>query len=534
MKIYWRKVLGLLIAFGVFNVEQARAQSREEFEARNQPYHPVQEIQPQFAPADYISLFSNMSVDDLRATMLKSWMHGVNPAYYWQPEMEKAYQAGGATAPGLKAKADANYLKLLQDISVGSANPGSVGNDIKFVKRAFLSPKYLQMLVSASGSRPDLVMDNLAPQNPPYIALRAAMAKLYPACADGTWAPLKPFKKPLKLGTKSVGVIELKNRLSLLGYQISSFDDTYDKETQLAINDIQWNLHWKPDGVLSPGGRTWKFLSVSCKDRTRQMQADMEKMRWFPQTFPEKYIFVNTAMTYFGLVDKTQPERFTMAFKTINGRPARKTPTMADNVVRVILNPYWVVPPTIFIQDKVEDIKKLNYWEINSYFDSHNYEVWNKEFTRRLDPASINWWAYDGTQDADIYIRQKPHLGNALGIVKFELTNAFAIYLHDTNQRELFVEANRQLSSGCVRLEKPLDLAEYLLRGTQWTRQAIESTIAKPGQVMTKDTKIPLKEPTAVYIGYITSQMFSDRVIRFTEDAYKQNNKVLSLMRAPF
>lgn len=534
MKIYWRKVLGLLIALGLLNAQQAAAQSAEEFANRYKPVHPLQETEAPFAPSDYLPLFVNMTVDDMRETILKSWSHGVNPVYYWNPEMEKAYQAAGSTAPGLKAKTDANFLKLLQDISVGSANPSYVGSDIKFLQRKFLSPKYLQMLISASGNRADLLMDNLAPQNPPYNSLKAAMAKLYPSCSDGSWAPLKPFKKALKLGAKNPGVVDLKKRLNLLGYQISSFDETYDRETMLAVNDIQWNLHWKPDGVLSPGGRTWKFLNVSCKDRTRQLQADMEKMRWFPQTFPEKYIFVNTAMTYFGLVDKTQPERFTMAFKTINGRTERKTPTMADSVVRVILNPFWIVPPTIFIQDKVEDIKKLNYWEINAYFDSHNYEVWNKEFTRRLDPASINWWAYDGSQDADIYIRQKPHLGNALGIVKFELTNSFAIYLHDTNQRELFVEANRQLSSGCVRLEKPLDLAEYLLRGSQWDRRAIENTIAKPGQVMTKDTKIPLKEPTAVFIGFITSQMFSDRVIRFTDDAYNQNGKVLSQMRAPF
>ncbi|WP_413295336.1 L,D-transpeptidase family protein [Bdellovibrio sp. HCB185ZH] len=532
MNNFWRRILVLLVVFGFYSANKSYAQY--EGYAQNNVQNPYLEMEPLFAPADYTKLFTNMSVEDLRATMLKAWVHGVNPVYYWRPEMEKAFQEGGATYPGLKAKTDENFLKLIQDISIGSANPGLMGSDIKFVQRRFLSPKYLQMLISSTGSRPDLLMDNLAPQNPPYNALKAAMARIYPACGDGTWAPLKPFKKPLKLGVKNPGVIDLKKRLSFLGYPIVNFDETFDRETQLAVNDIQWNLHYKPDGILSPGGRTWAFLNVSCKDRTRQIQADMEKMRWFPQTFPDRYIFVNTAMTYFGMVDKTQPERFTMAFKTINGRVERKTPTMADSLVRVILNPFWVVPPTIFIQDKVEDIKKLNYWEINAYFDSHNYEVWNKEFTRRLDPASINWWAYDSAQDADIYIRQKPHLGNALGIVKFDLTNSFAIYLHDTNQRELFVEANRQLSSGCVRLEKPLDLAEYLLRGTPWDRQAIENTIAKPGQVMTKDTKIPLKEPVAVYIGFITSQMFSDKVIRFTTDSYKQNSKVLSLMRAPF
>ncbi|WP_413559831.1 L,D-transpeptidase family protein [Bdellovibrio sp. HCB209] len=529
MNKFWRSFLGLMVAIALVSAESARAQYEP-----SSSFNPYQDTEEILAPGDYIPLFSNMSVDDIRTAILKSWIHGVNPSYYWKAEMEKSYQTGGSSASGLKSRADEAYLRLLQDVSVGSVSPALVGSDIKFVQKKFISPKFLQMIVNTNGNKPDLVMDSLAPQNPPYNSLKMAMSKIYPACSDGTWMPLKPIKKALKLNSKDPVVIDLKKRLVLFGYQITNLDDVFDKETQLAVNDIQWNLHWKPDGVISPGGRTWKFLNVSCKDRSRQLQADMEKMRWFPQTFPERYIFVNTAMTYFGLVDKTQSERFAMSFKAINGRFERKTPTMADSVVRVVLNPYWIVPPTIFIEDKVEEIKKLSYWEINAYFDSHNYEVWNKEFTRRLDPASINWWQYDSANDADIYIRQKPHMGNALGIVKFELTNSFSIYLHDTNQRELFSQANRQLSSGCVRLEKPLDLAEYLLRGTQWTRQAIESTVAKPGQVMTKDTKIPLKDSMAVYMGHITSQMFSDRVVRFTEDGYGQNTKILKSIRAPF
>ncbi|MEK2689884.1 L,D-transpeptidase family protein [Bdellovibrio sp. GT3] len=522
MKIPWRVFLGSFAVVCLFDAEPVGAQ-----------YTSGPNGQREYFPAaDYIALFENMSVDDIRNTVLQSWIHGVNPAYYWRSDMEKAYQSGGATAPGLKAKADEYYLRLLKDVSVGSVNPEQLGPDIKLSKKNFISVKYLQMLVNASGNKPNLVMDSLAPQSPPYNSLKAAMAKIYPSCSDGTWAPLKPFKKALKFNTKNPAVIDIKKRLNLLGYPIGNFDETFDAETVRAINDIQWNLHWKPDGVLSPGGRTWKFLSVSCKDRTRQLQADMEKMRWFPQTFPERYVFVNTAMTYFGMVDRAQP--YSMAFKSISGRPARKTPTMADSIVRVILNPFWVVPPTIFIEDKVEEIKKLSRSEINRYFDSHNYEVWNREFTKRLDPASIDWWAIDSGADANIYIRQKPHMGNALGVVKFDLTNSYSIYLHDTNQRELFAQANRQLSSGCVRLEKPLDLAEYLLKGTEWDRQAIESTVAQPGQVMTKDTKIRLPQAMPVYIGFITSQMFSDRVIRFAEDSYKQNSAILSLMRAPF
>ena len=183
----------------------------------------------------------------------------------------------------------------------------------------------------------------------------------------------------------------------------------------------------------------------------------------------------------------------------------------------------------------MEEIKNLPSWEITNYFNSHNYEVWNKNFTKRLDPASIDWWGISSGMEApDIYIRQKPNYMNALGVVKFELTNPFSIYLHDTNQRELFAEPLRQLSSGCIRLEHPIDLAEFLLQGTEWTRPVIEDFVAKPGQVLSKDKQIKLKQSMPVYLVYLTSQMSTDGVVRFVADRYGQNDMILRYMSGPF
>ncbi|MFM6926906.1 MAG: murein L,D-transpeptidase [Bdellovibrio sp.] len=495
-----------------------------------------------FAPAakaadslsDYLSAVEGIAIDDLRSSMLEIWAQGLNPKKYWTDDMELTYQKGDSSNPIFKDRAKRNFLAMLSDLSVGSVDPAYIGPDVKFDRKRFISARYLMALVNGSGQKAYLVVSAMAPQNPPYEALKMALQRVYPKCADGSWVALTPQKKPLKLNSKNKVLVDLKKRLAILGYRMNSYDEVFDRDVLAAINDIQWNLRWTPDGVISPRGRTWNFLNVSCKDRVRQLQADMEKMRWFPQSFEERYIFINLAMAYFGLVDKDPSASTMMSFRTINGRTERKSPTMRDSLVTVILNPFWVVPPTIFVQDKVEEIKKLPSWEVNQYFNSHNYEVWNKNFTRRLDPASINWWGIDENSDVDIYIRQRPNYLNALGVVKFELTNSFSIYLHDTNQRELFVQPNRLLSSGCIRLERPLDLAEYLLRGTEWTRPMIEATVAKPGQVMTKDTRIPLKRPIPVYTAYLTSLMSSDGVIRFTEDSYGQNKKIMQTMGAPF
>jgi murein L,D-transpeptidase YcbB/YkuD len=445
--------------------------------------------------------------------------------------MEKAYQKNPQSTK-LKARANKEFLRLILEVSVGGVDPASLTPDIYFRRKKFLTPKQLQALIVTTGQRASFLVDSLAPRTPPYLALKSSLKKVYPACSNGQWVTLAKFKKPLQLGVQDPAVVSLKNHLVFLGYPIPNLNDVVDQETVNAINDVEWNLRIKPDGTLAPGGAVWKFLNTPCLERVRQIQADMEKMRWLPQQFEDRYIFINLAMAYFILVDKTQNPPYVSSFRTINGRAERKTPTMRDTIVRVILNPFWVVPPTIFIEDKVKEIRELKKWQIQHYFDSNNYEVWNREFTKRIKPDSINWWAFDSKDDANIYIRQRPNFWNALGVVKFDLTNSGSIYLHDTGQRDLFYEAQRLLSSGCIRLERPLELAEYLLRGTEWDRAKIESSIVKPGEVKTRDTHIRVKDPIPVYTVFLTSFLGSDNILRFTEDSYGQNDLILKGLKA--
>lgn len=481
---------------------------------------------------EYDDVVDVISLDDMRTAMSGVWQHGLNPKLYWTDEMERTYLKGEDQRIKMKKRVNQSYLRLLSDLSVGSVDPELLTPDIKMKRKRFLTPQQLQTLVISTGQKADLLIDTIAPQNSPYASLKSTLMKVFPACQNGQWNSLVSTKKVLKVGAKNPAIPPLKSRLAFLGYPVSNFDDTFDQEVVNAVNDIEWNLHLKPDNTLHPTGKVWKFLNVPCMARVRQIQADMEKMRWFPNQFEDRYIFINLAMTYFVLVDKTQSPAYVTSFRTINGRAERKTPTMKDKIVRVILNPAWVVPPTIFIEDKVTEIRNLPRYQIQYYFDSHNYEVWNKQFTRKLNPASIDWWAYDSKMDADIYIRQKPNYWNALGVIKFELTNSFSVYLHDTNQRELFYDPQRLLSSGCIRLEKPFDLAEYLLKGTEWDRTKIESVTAKPGEVLDKSTKIEVANPIPVYTAFLTSFLSSDNIIRFTDDIYGQNDGILKNLKS--
>ncbi|WP_413559541.1 L,D-transpeptidase family protein [Bdellovibrio sp. HCB209] len=485
-------------------------------------------------PLTYNTVISEISIADMRTAIKQSWRHGLNPKLYWTDSLETSYSKG----VNVRSAANQAYLRLLNHLYVGSVNPQYVSYDIKFVKKEFLTPKQLRAISLATGKDARSLMDEVAPQNAPYQSVREGLVKIYPACTDGSWRDITPVNVPLRMYSKNPVIAQIKERMAILGYRINNINDTFDGDLLNAITDIQWNLRIKPDGEISPKGKVWAFLSVPCSERVRQLQVDMEKMRWFPQYFEDRYIFVNLAMSYFIMMDTSNPDYHrVMSFRTINGRPTRKSPTMQDKVVKVILNPFWTVPPTIFSEDKVNDLKVLTKAQIREYFDSHHYEVWTSDFRRRIDPTTIDWMGLSqGRVNYDISIRQLPHLGNALGVVKFDLTNGFLIYLHDTNQRELFDVPMRQLSSGCMRLEKPFDLAEYLLEDTAWDRKTIESMVARPGEVMSKSTEIPIpkSKQVSVYTAYLTSMMSSDDVVRFVDDIYGQNTAIKSFLTPLF
>ncbi|MFV3410264.1 L,D-transpeptidase family protein [Bdellovibrio bacteriovorus] len=495
--------------------------------AQSLPYYSAAPTQGQSA-IDYLTAVDSLSAASIREALLTAWQHGLNPSVYWSAELEQSFLRGTLETDFDRRQILAVYVKALRDVYSGSVNPTGLASDIKVKRKDFLTAEQVRLVVLSSQGSARLALDKMAPQFPVYQSLKMALQRLYPLMETGLWESITPAKKPLSLGKKDPVIIKLKERLRQLGYRIDSMNDTFDQDMLAAINDIQMNLKMKPDGVISPGGRTWKFFSVSLLDRLSQLQADMEQLRWFPQNLEDRHIFVNTAFSHFMMTDKKN--NISMSFKAINGTAERKTPTLRDRITYLVMNPTWTIPPTVFLNDKVEILKKLDSKGIRKYFTDNRFEVYTADFSRTIDPTSIDWKSIKSSS-VNFYIRQKPSYNNALGVVKFMMTNPYAIYLHDTNQRDLFGEAQRLRSSGCVRLEKPLDLAEYLLAGTQWSRPQIENFVVKEGQLVDQETRVDLKEPMPVYLVPVTSQMNSDGVIRFVEDVYGHNQLILSQVK---
>ena len=206
--------------------------------------------------------------------------------------------------------------------------------------------------------------------------------------------------------------------------------------------------------------------------------------------------------------------------RVIVGRVDRKTPLLQSVIHRIDFNPTWVVPP------KIARIDMLNHLRQDpSYFRTHNvrvYDGWSGD-AREVDPSAINWSQYSAS-NMPYVLRQDPGPENALGPVKFDFANDYAVYIHGTPVKSLFNLSSRALSSGCVRMEQPVDLAAYLLRkDPNWTRSRIDEVVRKATSISAAVEALP------VMLTYQTAWVDAEGVVQFRPDIYGLDGDASSL-----
>lgn len=234
---------------------------------------------------------------------------------------------------------------------------------------------------------------------------------------------------------------------------------------------------------------------------------NMERLRWMPQDWGEQYVITNIPAFN---VEMYRDERKIYETRAVVGRADRATPRFINKIQHVVINPTWTVPPTIMRQDKLPKLKNNP-----AAFDA-SYEAVSAS-GKIAKPSSVSWSEGNGYS-----LRQKSGQYNALGRVKFLFPNKHAIYMHDTPTRHLFKQNNRARSSGCIRLQKPLELAEILLADNGWNAQKIQASIAKEKQQWVN----PVKE-TPVYLVYWTTYVDANNTIKTTPDVYGLDKKLI-------
>jgi L,D-transpeptidase YcbB len=398
-------------------------------------------------------------------------------------------------------------------VLAGQIDPREL-NEVWFANRLGVDLETALQDASETSRVADLVQ-NLRPRHAGYAGLQKALSWYRTISTRGGW-PIIADGPKLQRGDRGTRVAALRKRLLLtadLDRASAAVDDVFDAALEQGVQRFQERHGLDADGVV--GASTLAALNVPAPARVRQIELNMERWRWIPQELGERYILVNIANFALDIVEHGQS---VLAMKVVVGKPARRTPFFGADMTHLVLSPHWYVPATIAIQDKLPLIRRDP-----GYVARQKFKVFRtaEDGVARIDPRSVDWSSVSA-RNFPYTLRQDPGPRNALGGVKFMLPNPYHVYLHDTPSRELFAKTERAFSSGCIRLEKPIELAEYLLRDDpRWSRQKILATIEKGSeQIVHLPTSIP------VYLLYWTAWAGDDGVVHFRKDLYERD-KVL-------
>ena len=429
--------------------------------------------------------------------------HGLPRALYLTPIPDGSgedMKISAEQAPDLDVKATATFFRYSLHLSSGR-----------------LDPRDLQPLWTLRPQKPDLVealatavtqndlakvVSQLEPAQPEYQELRKALVRYRAIAAKGGW-PSLPANTKLKPGQQSAVMPALRQRLAIEGDLDAEHEQTagttYDSIAVSAVKRFEERHRFEPDGVLDADAV--KALNQPVERRIRTIELNMERLRWLPDAMPSRYLMVNVPDFHLEAVENQQT---VMDIRVVVGAPDNKTPIFADQMTHVVFSPYWNVPSGIAEEETIPraagdpDFLSRNNMEVVG----PNGEV--------MESSSVDWSNAKGLR-----IRQRPGSGNALGGVKFIFPNNFDVYLHDTNATKLFDRLERGLSHGCVRVEEPHKLAQYVLRDLpEWTPDAIAEAM-KSGE----EKHVKLKTSIPVFIVYQTATVHAGGV-RFLEDLY--------------
>lgn len=366
-------------------------------------------------------------------------------------------------------------------------------------------------------------LDSLRPGHPVYRGLMKALADFETLVAAGGWPSLPPGPKLVK-GDRDARVEILRAALVAMGEmpakasEIAVDPDLFDDALEAAVKRSQRRHGLEPDGVL--GAATATALGVSAADRLTQIRANLERWRWVSPELGPRYVLVNVAGFRADVVDS---DREVLDMAVIVGTAYRRTPDFSGTMTYLQFNPSWNVPPKLAREDILPKVRRDPSYLAKRGF--HVFEGW-WQGAAELDPAKIDWDRVD-PEKLSYKFQQDPGPLNALGRIKFVFPNKFDVYMHDTPERGLFQRAVRTLSSGCIRVERPIDLAEYVLRGSpDWDREKILAAIES------RETRIVmLPQPLRVHLLYWTAWRGDDGRVQFRQDIYLRDEALNRALR---
>ncbi|MBL8837483.1 MAG: L,D-transpeptidase family protein [Alphaproteobacteria bacterium] len=374
------------------------------------------------------------------------------------------------------------------------------------------------LAAAAAADDPAAFLHGLAPQTPEYALLVGALRRAREIAAAGGW-PTVPEGPTIEPGATDPRVGAVRARLAVVDGAAAEGpqgNNVYDAALQDVVKRFQRRHGIGDDARI--GRLTVRSLNQTAEWRVQQILVNLDRLRAMPARGDATEIVVNIPEYRVRVFEGPQE---VLAMNVVVGREARPTPLLTSRVVEIIFNPTWTVPLKLSREDLLPRLRRNPQEMVDKGF--RVYRGWSNA-AEEIDIVNYDWRAVRPDR-FNFMVRQEAGPRNALGQLRLTLVNTPDIYMHDTPDRHYFARDMRALSSGCVRLERPVDMVEYVLRrnrAPEWTQQTIRETMGT-GDIR---RSVPVARPIAVQMTYITSWVNADGDIQFREDIYNIDQQI--------
>jgi murein L,D-transpeptidase YcbB/YkuD len=467
-------------------------------------------------------------IDDLINLVGRAEEEGLLPRDYHSQVLADLREAGTPT-PGASADFDIlltdSLMRYMYHMFFGKVNAADLDSDWNLSRKLDRDPTALVAGAIASADIRTYISEALD-WDVYYDNMKALLAEYRERAArEGGGYPSVPAGPTLRKGMRDPRVAMLRQRLQAsgqLGDESVDDQEYFDANLEQAVSRFQREAEIDVDGAVGAG--TLAALNVSLQSRIDQIRVNMERARWILRDIRDSddFVLVNIAEFKVRLFRDKQEVWETRAQV---GRTYRKSPIFRSDMKYVQFNPTWTVPPGILKRDILPKLKA----DGEAYLQEKNMKLVDSATGKEVDPSTIDW-ASMTMRKFHYQVVQRPSPDNALGQAKFIFPNPHFVFLHDTNHREHFDDQVRTFSSGCIRIENPMEFARLVLDDPDWDDAAIQSVI-DTGQTKT----VYLNEPLPVMILYWTvNPVTADGKPEFLPDVYDRDGRILEALEEPF
>jgi murein L,D-transpeptidase YcbB/YkuD len=368
--------------------------------------------------------------------------------------------------------------------------------------------EFLNQAISSRNFR--AALNGIEPQRNEYQSIKRYMNEYRKKFAGVKWDHL-PDRK-----TDSAGFFAgVKKRLVETGDYDSASTDSDSLKMATALKKFQKRYFLEPDGKI--GRNTILTLNMTPEDWTRQLAINLERWRWEPEKFEKRHMIVNLPafkMTVW------EADTIVMESRIVCGAVKTQTPELNSNMYQIVLYPYWNVPYSIAWKEILPHVKRDT-----GYLRRERYEVLDRN-NQVVDPKTVNWKRY-GKGNLPFKFRQMTGDDNALGIMKFEFNNKWSVYMHDTNAKKYFRFETRAFSHGCMRLEKYMELAHFLIRDDS---VKLPKDTFDVWTTLGEQKKINLRKPLPIHVRYFTCDVDTDGNVFVHTDIYLRDLRIMKVL----